>query len=370
MSKILYINNESISFSNCYDFDEIFTYKHLRKSYRNCKKGVNWKASTHKFTANAPYNITKLYNALHSGEFKSYGFSEFDINERGHQRHIRSVKIEERIVQRCLCDYSIVPVLSKSFIYDNGACLKNKGYEFTVSRIKCHLHKYFKKYGNEGYILLFDFTKFFDTLPHNEIKSILRNTYKDERILKLVFHFIDMFGDCGLGLGSQVSQILALSAGNKLDHYIKEQLHIQYYGRYMDDGYLISNSKEELEKCYKLIEQKCSELGLNLNLEKTHIVKLNQGFTFLKIKFNITDTGKIITRISKDSVVRMRRKLTKLKKRLSAGLIEFADVETMMASWNGHAKRFNSYITRQSMKTKYNDLFKECDTNVLQSHRE
>ena len=39
------------------------------------------------------------------------------------------------------------------------------------------------------------------------------------------------FGDVGFGLGSQVSQIDALMVASPLDHFIKEQLHIKYYGR-------------------------------------------------------------------------------------------------------------------------------------------
>ena len=46
--------------------------------------------------------------------------------DRHELRHIRSVHINERVVQRCLCDYSLVPVLSRSFVYDNGASIKIK----------------------------------------------------------------------------------------------------------------------------------------------------------------------------------------------------------------------------------------------------
>lgn len=56
----------------------------------------------------------------------------------------------------------------------------------------------------------------------------------------MVCRVIDSFeGDRGLGLGSQISQIMELLVLNDLDHFIKEKLHIKYYIRYMDDFILI-----------------------------------------------------------------------------------------------------------------------------------
>lgn len=368
MAKTITINGEEMNFSDCYDFEKVFSYTHLWESYKKCRNGVNWKASTHKFTANAPLYVFRLYIALMTGRFKSPGFYEFDIIERGKPRHIKSVRIEERVVQRCLCDYCIVPVLSRSFIYDNGATLKNKGYDFAIGRVHVHLQQHIREHSSKGYVLLFDFSKFFDNISHEEIKSVLREKFRDQRILRLVFHFIDAFGDKGLGLGSQISQVLALAAGNKLDHFIKEQLHVKHYVRYVDDSWLLHESKEFLQWCLERIKEKCNEYGLILNEKKTHIVKLERGFTFLKVKHFVTETGKIIRKISAESVTRERRKLKKLKKRLDCNLLTFNDIKQSYRSWNGHASRFNSYKTRKSMEDLFTDLFfKEQQNEVLQN---
>ena len=68
------------------------------------------KASTQRYKANALLNVVDTLDLLRSGKFKSKGFYEFDIIERGKERHIKSVHISERVVQRCLCDYSLVPI--------------------------------------------------------------------------------------------------------------------------------------------------------------------------------------------------------------------------------------------------------------------
>lgn len=339
------------------NFDWVFSYAHLYRSYQMCRRGVGWKASTQKYIAQAPLNVWQTYEDLHKGKYKSQGFYEFDIFERGKHRHIRSVTINERIVQRCLCEYALVPMLERTHIYDNGACMKNKGYSFTVNRLCRHLQKHYRKYGTEGYVLLFDFSKFFDRVSHKVIKATLHREFSDEKIIKLTEHFIDAFGDVGLGLGSQISQVLALSSANKLDHYIKEVCGIKGYGRYMDDGYLIHHSKEYLQKCLEGIKQICEDLEITLNVKKTQIVKLSHGFTFLKIRFFLLDNGRIVRKIYRRSVTKMRHKLKAFREKVNEKKMTFSDVYQSWQSWRSYALNFDAYKTVQSMTALYHKLF-------------
>lgn len=311
---------------DCDSFEKVFTFDHLYRAYRESRKGVAWKASTQRYISDALLNIERTRQALLNGTFKSGGFYEFDLVERGKPRHIRSVSFNERVVQRCLCDYSLVPVLSRTFIYDNGASMVRKGYSFAVRRIVAHLRRHFRKYGTEGYVLLFDFSKFFDRVSHRLIDTILTKEFTNERIIRLTRYFVDAFGAEGLGLGSQVSQILALSSANRLDHFIKEKLRIHGYGRYMDDGYLIHPDKRYLKYCLKRIRMLCDELGIVLNEKKTQIVKLSHGFSFLKVRFYLLSTGKIIRKLHPQSVTHIRRRLKKLRRFVENGILGLNDL--------------------------------------------
>lgn len=102
------------------DFDKVFTFKNLYASYKKCKRNVTWKSSVQKYSLFAPLNVYTVLERLRKGRYKSPGFFEFDLFERGKKRHIRSTVIGERVVQRCLCDYALVPALERTFIYDNG----------------------------------------------------------------------------------------------------------------------------------------------------------------------------------------------------------------------------------------------------------
>lgn len=344
-------------YKDCMDFEKVFSYENLYKSYKLCRKNVGWKASTQKYVVQAPLFVYQTQEKLFKGKYRSGGFFEFDLYERGKKRHIRSVKINERVVQRCLCDNALIPVIARSFIYDNGATLPGKGYHYAVNRLETHLHRHYHKYGTEGYVLLFDFSKFFDNVSHELTKQLLAKEFKDERLLNLTYHFIDMFGDKGMGLGSQISQTFALASANKLDHYIKEKLRIKGYARYMDDGYIIHRNKAYLNRVLREIRKICDELGIVLNEKKTQIVKLSHGFTWLKVRFYLLPSGRIVKKIYKRSVRKMRQKLKKFVKHIENGKMDHTDVYTAYQSWRSYAQHFDAYHTIKNMDELYNELF-------------
>lgn len=337
-------------------FSEVFSYSNLYQAYRKCRRNVAWKGSVQKYMTQAPLNVARTWKQLQDGSFRTSGFFEFDILERGKKRRIRSVTIGERVVQRCLCDNALVPMLGRTFIYDNGASMRNKGYSFASRRLTQHLREHYRKHGSEGYVLLFDFSKFFDRVSHALVKKIMRKELSDVKILALAEHFVDVFGEVGLGLGSQISQVLALASGNRLDHYVKETLRIRGYGRYMDDGYLIHRDKGYLNKCLLELRKLCKELEITLNEKKTQIVKLSHGFTYLKVRYFLQPTGRVVRKLGRSSVTRMRRKLKALCRMCRHGILTREDVRQSFQSWCAYAANFNSRRTVQSMERLYRGL--------------
>ena len=94
----------------------------------------------------------------------------------------------------------------------------------------------------------------------------------------------------------------------------------------MDDGYLIHQDKKYLQYCLNEINIFCQKLGIKLNLKKTMIVKLSHGFTFLKTRFYLLPSGKVIKKIYKKSIIKERRKLKKLKKKYLTTNITINDI--------------------------------------------
>ena len=341
------------------DFNLVANTDKLYNSMKKSRIGVSWKESVQRYENDSLSNTLDSKQKLLNGESVQKGFVEFQIHERGKIRHIRSVHISERIVQKCLCDEVLVPVFTRSLIYDNGASVKGKGISFAMRRLRCHLTKFYREnHSNKGYALVIDFSKYFDNILHEKLFEMQKNNLTDERIFNLYKSFITVFGDgISLGLGSQVSQISAIAYPNRLDHYCKEVLGIKYYGRYMDDTYLIHHSKEHLEYCLQEIKRICDELGIKLNLRKTRIVPLDEGFWFLKGKYILLDTGKIICKPARDGALRMRRKLRKFLKMVEEGAMSLSDVYTSYQSFRSHLMQFDSYHIVHHMDRYYAKLF-------------
>lgn len=230
-------------------FEEVMSFKNLCAAGKACCNGARWKTSTINFETNLLGEVQKTYDNLYNGTRVFNGFHSFSTVEHGKLRNIDALPIQERTIQKCLCENLLVPIFSRSFIYDNCASLKAKGMDFQLKRLRKHLRDHYRKYGTAGGIYQFDFKNYFGSLPHEEIKRRARKKIMDERLYRLFCDFVDDFRmmktadktACrGVGLGSEVSQIIALDYANPIDHYVKDVRGIHGYGRYMDDGYIIS----------------------------------------------------------------------------------------------------------------------------------
>jgi hypothetical protein len=355
-------NTTNSSPHKIYSFKKVFTMEHLLESAKLCKRNVSWKSSVQNYMRAVQYNcVTTLYD-LRTGKFKFQNTNEFDIFERGKERHIKSIKICDRVVQKVLCRFLLLPLFRNSFIYDNCASLKDKGISFAFNRVTAMLQKYYRKYGNKGYVLRYDFSDYFGSIDHQIALKMIAKKVKDKKLLKLISDAMAVYADdedkrIGIGLGSELSQFIALLYANPIDHMIKDKYKVKFYIRYMDDGLIICEDKQFLHDLLKEIKEMCGELHLKLNDRKTYIRKLDKGFNFLKKRIILTDTGRIIMKISRDSVTRMRRKLKKFKIKVKNGEMSIKDVENAYVSWRGFVKQFNSYFTVKNMDNIYKELY-------------
>lgn len=339
------------------NYDNIISMKSLLYAAKLSRKTVSWKASVQRYFMSLLRNLIETHDKLVKQAPVTMGFISFTISERGKTRHIRSVHFKERVVQRSLCDNALIPVLSRTLIYDNGASVKDKGIHFAFNRLKRHLHEYYhRNKTNEGWILLIDYHGYFDSIRHDKVMQIVDNAFSDKKIVSLTKQFVDAFGDKSLGIGSQVSQILAITYPNRIDHYFAEVMHIKEFARYNDDCYYISRDKVELEECLRKHREMANELGIELNEKKTMIIPL-KSFTFMKARVFLTDTGKVIMKPCRKSITRMRRRLKKLKAMLDNGEIDFKTVHDGYESWRGYINYFDAHKTIREMDKLFYDIF-------------
>ena len=397
------MENEN-AFERFCSFDVLFD-----ASYKICRN-VRWKDSTINFEEDRIETILETEEQLRDETYRQLLFSCFMIIERGKPRDIRACHIDDRLVHNALCDAVLTPDVAPKFVYDNCASQVDKGIDFALQRVKKHLQGAHREYGlgKDFYGLRIDISKYFDSIDHAALKEMVEEVIEDEKVRRLVNYLIDTFAfkptkdktpvkgkqyyvakngeykpwygtqfkqhrlyfeyhEKSVGLGSQTSQFLALLALNKIDHYCKEKLHIKFYGRYMDDIYLLHDDKEYLLQCQAEIEKQLAEIGLQLNKKKTTIIRIHPigpdgkrqaPFKYLKWNFYLTDTNKIIQLPYKNKIAKQRRKLRKMQALWLSGEMSTEDVQLSYQGWRAGMAKGDTFYLVQKMDNYFKSLFK------------
>lgn len=375
----------------------------LYKAYKVSVKSSKWKETTQRFMMNFLRYIFEIQEDLLNRTLKNGPTQEFTLHERGRIRPITSIQIRDRIVRHTLCDEVILPEIKKHIIYDNCASIKGRGIGLQRKRFEIHLHKYYQEYGNDGWILFGDFSKFYDNIIHEIAKRELLKLFDDDEfidwLLTLIFEGFkidvsymsdeeyascmdDTFNkleyrkvpkklltgekwmDKSVNIGDQISQAIGIYYPFRIDNYVKYVRSQKYYGRYMDDWYIMNPSKDELEDLLVNICKIAEEYGIHINKKKTRIVKISSTYKFLQIKYTLTDSGKVIKRINPKRVTAMRRKLKKLASKVTNGEADYDNVENMFRGWMGAHYKLLSKEQRKNLIQLYEDLFDKDITIV------
>lgn len=340
---------------NSGEFDAVASFAALSNSTMKCIKGVSWKDTpAHYFLNNIEENLV-LEKQLQSGKYKQKKPKKFTVYYPK-ERDIVSVHFRDRVFQRSLNDNVLYPKISRGFIYDNMACQKGKGPDLARERLKCFLQRYYRKHGTAGYVLKCDIKGYYPNMSHKVVKDCFHKVI-DGWTYKQAVCVLDGQYDSEIGFnpGSQMIQIAGIGILNALDHFIKEELRIEYYIRYMDDFILIHEDREVLESAKEVIRRMVEDLGLELN-SKTQVFPLKQGIMFLKWHFILTGTGKVIRKLSRKNVTRETRKLKKLAEHIKAGKIPEEYLYMSFQSWRANAQRGNTHFAVRKMERLYNDL--------------
>lgn len=368
----------------------------LYKAYRASIKGSKWKETTQRFILNFSRYIFEIQDELYNRTLQNGKVDEFLLSERGKIRPISSLPIKDCVVRHVLCDEVLLPQVKRHIIYDNGASIKGRGISFSRKRFEIHLHRYYQKYGNEGFILFGDFSKFYDNIIHEIAKREMLRLFDDDEfiawILDLIFKGFevdvsylsdDEFADChqsvfnkiehnkipkefltgqkfmtkSVNIGDQISQVVGVYYPYPIDNYVKYVCSHKFYGRYMDDWYVMYPDKGVLEALLRDIERIAKSLGIHINNKKTRIVKISGTYKYLQIKYTLTKNGKVIKRINPKRVSAMRRKLKKLAVKVENESVQYKNVENMFKGWMGSFYKLLSKDQRKELIQLYEDLF-------------
>ena len=319
-------------------FDKVCSFENLYSAYKKAARGTKGKKETDEFCFFLEYELLKLKRELLSGEYRAGKYKYFTIKDPK-EREIAVAPFRDRVVHHAIINI-IEPIYERIFIYDSYATRKEKGTHKAILRAQEFLRK------NEWY-LKSDISKYFASIDHDKIIDIVKLKIKDKQLINLIEIIVRNGGINGKGLpiGNLTSQFLANVYLDRFDHYVKDELGIKGYIRYMDDTITFGSSAKELNIIKTKMEIFLKEhLNLNTKEKATYINKCKNGLTFLGKRI-FSSIIRLKTENLRQSIRRIRKREIEFQK----GLIEEKKLLQSVESIIGLMIHYNTYNCRKSI---------------------
>ena len=263
--------------------DAICTIKNAVAAYRKARKGKRYRPEVLKFEQDREANLSQAIAAIRDGTYTAGRYYCFKVYEPK-ERLIMALPFFDRVVQHMIVNV-IEPLFEKRFIFHSYACRKNKGVHEASETLSNWLYNLQVRQGKKIYAIKADIHHYFQSIDHEILKEEVRRYISDKRALKVIDHIIDHNGiypdGVGIPVGNLTSQLFANVYLNILDQYIKHDLHVHYYIRYMDDFIILGEDPAELRAILEKIDAFCQDrLRLELN-PKTTIIAAKNGVDFV-----------------------------------------------------------------------------------------
>ena len=312
------------------------TYEKLLKAHLDARKGKGSRKEIILFNLKQEEYIKYLLEKLENKTYKHGGYTVFYVTEPK-LRKIEKSKYMDRIVHRWLVDNILKPYFIPRFIQTTYACIEGRGMHKACLDMQ-EMMKHCTRIWNNYYILKMDIAKYFDNIDKKILVSILEKRIKDKDVMWLINEILYANKrEKGLEIGNYTSQMFANIYLNEYDWYVKRELNIKYFSRYMDDSILLVKTKKEAIQALENIKRFLKEnLHLELN-SKTQIFKSSQGVNYCGYKINeyrlkIRDKGK----------KKLKKKIKYLRYEIKNGKMTSKDAKRYLAGHLGYLKIANT----------------------------
>ena len=265
-------------------YSEIISLDNLFTAWQEFVRGKRTKVDVCEFHFNLASNIFTLHDDLRRKQYRHGDYKAFSINDPK-PRNIHKATVRDRLVHHAI--YRVLyPLYDRTFISDSYSCRKCKGTHQALETF----HTYARKVSNNDtrtcWVLKCDIRKFFASIDHTTLLSILRHRIIDDDIVWLLDEVVSSFHatapNKGLPLGNLTSQLLANVYMNEFDQFVKHKLKAKHYIRYADDFVFLSHDRKLLVHILPYVDSYLKEhLKLVLHPSKVHIRTVASGVDFL-----------------------------------------------------------------------------------------
>ena len=336
-------------------FERVATLENLITAAHAALRGKRMRMPGAGFLADFEKDVFRLHDELWAGSYRHGGYTYFTIHEPK-ERIVAAAPFRDRVVHHAIVRV-IEPIFEKRFIEDSFACRRGKGTHASMRRAAEFARRW-------PYALKCDVRKYFPSIDHAVLTGLLERVIADERLLGLIRAILDTHADGqrqkwprdgdlldvrtvkrGLPIGNLTSQFFANVYLNPLDHFVKHELRVKGYVRYMDDFLLFGDDRATLRRQGRQVCEKLAELRLEVHPDKYRLGPTVCGVDFAG--FVMFADGRV--RVRSASVRRFDRRYKNMLWDIRCRRTRAARVTQSVVAWVAHASHAQSDGLRRTV---------------------
>ncbi len=338
-------------------FEKIISPENLFSAWANFKHDKRKRFDVQEFEVSLEENIFKLHRELKTGVYKHGPYKPFYIHDPK-QRLIHKATVRDRLIHHAV--YSVLnPIFEPTFIANSFSCRLGKGTHKGVKALERILTKVSRNNTHACFALKCDINKFFGSIDHQILLTILSKRIKDVRAMSLLTEIVGSFTSqtreypgSGLPIGNLTSQLFANIYLSEFDHFVKHELRVKNYVRYTDDFVIVNEDRGYLELLIEPMSKFLKEnLNLSLHPQKLSLRKYRQGIDFLGY---VLLPHHIVVRTKTKK--RIFRKLKKYMADYKNGILSEETIRQSVASYLGVLSHANSFKLSSRLKKMLREL--------------
>lgn len=328
-------------------FNSICSMDNLYRAYQNAKSGKGWYKEVKQIEKRPFYYLAGLQYMLKNHLFKTSEYEIFILNEGKKKRDVYKLPFfPDKIAQWAILQV-IEPFLVANMTADTYSAIPGKGIQPIVDDLRGHYKTKIvdgKKKSvwvpsilltdeeNTRYCYKIDLHHFYQSINHEVLKQKFRKVFKDPELLWLLDEIADSINtateedlielslsgeievdpNTGIPIGNYMSQYSGNFYLSSFDHWVKEELHVKHYYRYMDDVVIFASSKEELHEIHRKVTAYTRDY-LHLNIKGNYQIFPTKvrGVDFVGYRF----FGEY-TLLRKSTAINFKRKMRACRKKM------------------------------------------------------
>ena len=301
-------------------YSKVYDKDNIRQAIKNAQKGKKHYQEVKDINKNPEKYVDLLHNMIKNKTYKTSEYEVFIKNDKGKEREIYKLPFfPDRV-----CHWAIIQVVEPYFINKLNHCTHSAIPKRGIHSAFKQLDKYMRN-DSEGtkYCLKLDVKKYYPSIPHKELKGVYRRIFKDPDLLWLIDEIIESGGsNVGVPIGNYLSQYSGNLYLYQFDRWIKEELKIKYYIRYMDDIVILHKDKKYLHNLkFKINHYLHDNLKLTIKENWQVFPSRVRGVDFVGYRH----FGDYVL-LRRSIATALKRKMRKIQKKVDKGIpINYSD---------------------------------------------